>query len=127
MDPDASPVATAGFKAWLYRPYLDLGAIGPAERVDTLWLLHRICLHAAILRHARSPTDDEIRRSEPHAGVAYLRGLATMAFANDGVAELDTAELERVATLAPEGGWARIEATYSLSAAAAKLRHDPER
>jgi hypothetical protein len=30
-----------------------------------------------------------------------------------------------LATIGPEGGWARIEATYSLSAAAAKLRHDP--
>src|SRR4051794_7882271 len=75
----------------------DLAALPPGERVDALWLVHRLCLHRAILRHASAPSDDEIRRSEPHAGIAYLRGLAALALANDGVADLDTTELERAA------------------------------
>ena len=202
--PFAAKASDAGFRAWLYRPYIDLGAGGspghvhipgvmfalkelverkpyprlhglinpsfrktllretrlpaydlndplelpeglrtrgwwalcaslqhfediePEDRVRALWLLHRLCLHSAILDYAPIPSDDELRTSEAHAGIGYLRGLAHFAFANDGAAELDTTELGRTAALAPRGGWARIEATYSLAAAAAKLRHDPE-
>jgi tetratricopeptide (TPR) repeat protein len=77
--------------------------------------------------YAPVPTAEQVRRGEPYAGIVYLRGLSKFAFANDHTAELDTTELESAAALAPDGGWARVEATYSLCAAAAKLSHDADR
>ena len=117
---------TEGWRA-LCHALENFSAIEPEERVTALWLLHRMCLHGAILHHAPNPPDQDVRRSEAYASIAYMRGLAHFAFANDGAAELDTSELERVAKLAPPGSWAQTEATYHLAAAAAKLRYDPQR
>lgn len=96
-------------------------------QLRVVWLLHRICLHGAILKYVPAISENDVRRSEPKAGLAFMRGLAKLAFCNDGQCDLDTTDLEQVARSAPAGGWARIEAAYFLAVAAAKLRHDPER
>jgi tetratricopeptide (TPR) repeat protein len=101
----------------------ELDALPPEKRVRTLWLLHRLHLHYAILRYAPALGPDEIRSAEG-AAMAFIRGTARLALHFDGETELDTTELELVVQHAPAGDWAAVEATYYLSAVTAKRKGD---
>lgn len=85
--------------------------LAPKQRVRVLWLLHRLHLHRAVLKHSR---EDE------SADIAFIRGMARYALYLDGEGIFYTRELEWAANNSPKGSWAAIEATYYLAAIAAK-------
>jgi tetratricopeptide (TPR) repeat protein len=83
-------------------------------------------LHHAALSYAPPVTAEEIAASEPVAATAFIRGTARLGLHEDSEAELDTTDFEMVASHAPSGGWSAVEATYYLSAIAAKKKGDAE-
>lgn len=56
----------------------ELDALPPDRRVRTLWLLHRLHLHHAILRYAPALGADELGSAEA-AATAFIRGTARLA------------------------------------------------
>jgi tetratricopeptide (TPR) repeat protein len=92
-------------------------ALDPDARMRVLWLLHRLCMHSAVLRYENDrpasagaflPPDEADRR--------YMRGMSTITLFRDGEMDVpDLSELEAVAALATAGTWAHIEATYLLA------------
>ncbi|GAA3690367.1 tetratricopeptide repeat protein [Streptomyces iranensis] len=100
---------------------LDSGA-----RLRSLWLLHRMGLHAVILKCEVSvrPSASDEGISEDDAALLYMRGLAKVILFYDGQTSLDTSELEQVVAYGRPGCWGHVEATYLLAQLSIKSLDD---
>jgi hypothetical protein len=91
--------------------------LDPDARMRVLWLLHRLCMHSAVLRYE---TDEQpsgkAALSLDEANRRYMRGMSMITLFRDGETTVpDLSELEIVGALAAPGTWAHIEATYLLA------------
>ncbi|MFE2094920.1 tetratricopeptide repeat protein [Streptomyces sp. NPDC059460] len=102
---------------------LDRGA-----KFRTLWVLHRLGLHASILRYEKGRTSDRDRKlDDDEFALVFMRGLAKYALANDGLpANGLMDELRQVESMAAPGSWAHMEATYLLANTCMKMLGDVE-
>lgn len=91
-------------------------------RVRLLWLLHRLCMHAAIVEYETSTVPPTSRLADGDAAVLFMRGQAGLSLFRDGKGPLSLERLEHVADAGRPGCWGHVEATYLLAQFHAKYR-----
>ena len=91
-------------------------------RVRLLWLLHRLCMHAAIIQYERSSMPQTPRLSDGDAAVWFMRGQAELSLFRDGKGPLTLAPLDLVDAGGRPGCWGHIDTTYLLAQFYAKYR-----
>lgn len=96
--------------------------LDPETRVRLLWLLHRLCMHAAIVEYETSPVPSTSRLADGDAAVLFMRGQAGLSLFRDGKGSLSLARLEFVADAGRPGCWGHVETTYLLAQFHAKYR-----
>lgn len=91
--------------------------LDPDAQMRVLWLLHRLCMHSAVLRYeADRQAPGKATLSSDEANRRYMRGMSMITLFRDGETTVpDLTELEIVGALATPGTWAHIEATYLLA------------
>jgi len=91
--------------------------LDPETRMRVLWLLHRLCMHSAVVRYeADKQPPGKVPLSSDEANRRYMRGMSMITLFRDGETTVaDLSELEIVEALATPGTWAHIEATYLLA------------
>lgn len=96
--------------------------LDPETRVRLLWLLHRLCMHAAVVAYETSPVPATSRLADGDAAVLFMRGQAGLSLFRDGKGPLSLALLELVDDAGRPGCWGHVEATYLLAQFHAKYR-----
>lgn len=96
--------------------------LDPEARVRLLWLLHRLCMHAAIVEYETSPVPTTSRLADGDAAVLFMRGQAGLSLFRDGKGPLSLALLEFVDGAGRPGCWGHVETTYLLAQFHAKYR-----
>lgn len=96
--------------------------LDPGTRVRLLWLLHRLCMHAAIVEYETSPVPSASRLADGDAAVLFMRGQAGLSLFRDGKGPLSLALLELVDGAGRPGCWGHVETTYLLAQFHAKYR-----
>jgi tetratricopeptide (TPR) repeat protein len=85
------------------------------EQMQVARLLGKLCLYQAVLQYVPEMTSEDITSGEIPAQLAYARAQARYVLSADGTGQpYSLAEFEILATHAPRGGLARINALYQM-------------
>lgn len=96
------------------------------EKVRIARILHKMAFFQFITELYEAPSDHDIASDPEIAELALIRAQAKFILFKEGLMDYSLGEMERVATLAPTGSQAKVNATYQMVSQTAKTSYQPK-